>query len=341
MKKYFFVLVLAVSILLSGCKDRLEPNTKTQLMMGTIIDITIYDKDNDKAFDNAFSRIKDLENKFSLNIKSSELNKINNASQISAVPVSSDTYNLINKSLFYSNITNGKFDVSIGPLVKSWGIGTDAAKIPPKDEISKDLSLISYKNIILSGSDKSVFLKGKGMVLDLGAIAKGYTADMVYKTLKDSGVKHAIINLGGNVLTLGNNPNDDSWKIGIQDPFSQRGGYLGIIKGNDNTSVVSSGIYERYFEVNGKRYHHILDVHTGFPTENNLAQTTIINNSSVDGDGLSTSTFVLGLDKGLDLINKTKNTQAIFVTKDKKVYITKGLKDNFVLTNNAYTLIVK
>jgi thiamine biosynthesis lipoprotein len=175
------------------------------------------------------------------------------------------------------------------------------------------------------------------MKVDLGAIAKGYAADEVARILKENGVKHAIINLGGNVMTIGGNPNGKPWRIGIQDPYNPRGEYLGILPIKDKT-VVTSGTYERYFIENGKRYHHILDPDTGYPTDNKLDSVSIITDKSIDGDGLSTSTLLLGLDEGMKLIEKLENVEAIFVTSDKQVYVSSGLKKDFTLTNPAFKL---
>ncbi len=176
------------------------------------------------------------------------------------------------------------------------------------------------------------------MQVDLGAIAKGYAADEVAKILKENGVQHAIINLGGNVLTLGGNLEDKPWKIGIQNPFNQRGEYLGIISVQDET-IVTSGTYERYFEQDGKKYHHILDPMTGYPVENDIASVSIITKKSIDGDGNSTSVLLLGLDKGMKFIENQAGVDAIFVTYDKKIYVTSGIKDRFTITNKEFTLM--
>jgi thiamine biosynthesis lipoprotein len=176
------------------------------------------------------------------------------------------------------------------------------------------------------------------MQVDLGAIAKGYAADEVAEILKENGVQHAIINLGGNVLTIGGNMKGSPWRIGIQDPFNPRGEFMGIITIEDKT-VVTSGTYERYFEQDGKRYHHILDPRTGYPAENEVASVSIITNKSMDGDGNSTSVLLLGLEEGMKFVESQEGVDAIFVTYDKKVYITSGLKDVFTVTNSQFTLM--
>lgn len=339
MSKRIIFIVLIFSVILTACSSSIsEPITKTRLIMGTIVDISIYENVKEEIFKDAFDRLKDIENKMSINLNTSEIMNVNNNSGKKEVPVSSDTFYVVEKGLDYSNLSNGRFDITIGPLVKIWGIGTDNAKVPKDEDINNTLNLINYNNVALNKKNKGIFLKKENMIVDLGAIAKGYAADEVYHLLKKKGIKHAIINIGGNVFTLGNNPKGMPWQIGIQDPLSPRGNYVGIVKGSD-MSVVSSGIYERFIEFNGKQYHHILDTKSGYPVENNLMSVTIVNKSSIDGDGLSTTAFALGLEEGLKLIESLKNTEAIFITKDKKIYLTSGMKEIFKLTNDKYTIV--
>ena len=345
MKKFSFLSsLLCLIILLVGCSHNLKDQktsstTKpdSKFFLGTIINLDIYDKPSDKIYSDAYKRIEDLEKKMSLNISTSELNKINSQAGIGYVKVSKDTYDVIEKSLKYSELSNGKFDISIGPLVKTWGIGSDHAKVPTQTEIDSLLPLINYKNILLNSEDHSVMLKEKGMILDLGAIAKGYVADEIAKTIKENGSSSAIINLGGNVLAVGGKDKNTPWKIGIQNPFSQRGEYIGIASVRDK-SIVTSGIYERFFKKNGVIYHHILDTHTGYPSDNNLEGVSIISDYSIDGDALSTSVFTLGVDDGMKLINSLPGVDAIFITKDKKVYLTDGVKKIFQLTDSTFTI---
>ncbi|EPN2092521.1 FAD:protein FMN transferase, partial [Clostridium botulinum] len=185
--------------------------------------------------------------------------------------------------------------------------------------------------------ESTVMLKRKGQAIDLGAIAKGYTADELKKVLLNYNVSSAFLSLGGNVYVLGNKPDKTPWKIGVQNPLEPRGDYLGIVSVSDK-SVVTSGNYERFFERNGKRYHHIFDTKTGYPAEKGLISVSIISDKSIDGDALSTSVYTLGLDEGKKLIESLNNVEAVFVTKDKKVYITSGLKDTFKLTNTDFKL---
>jgi len=288
----------------------------------------------------AFDRLKEIESKMSVNKTGTEVDAIAIAAGKSYVKVSDDTFYVIKKGKYYSEKAGGSFDISIGPLVKLWGIGTDAARLPSQTEIDAKKSLINYKDILLNEEQKSVMLSKPGMMLDLGGIAKGYSADEVARILKENNVQHAIINLGGNVLVMNNNINGKPWTIGIQNPFETRGEIVGSIEVTNKT-VVTSGIYERYFEKDGKRYHHILNPFTGYPMENNLASVTIITDTSIDADAMTKNLFYLGVDKGLAYAEATPNIEAIFITKDKQVYVTKGIKSSIDITNSEYKLVNK
>ena len=179
-------------------------------------------------------------------------------------------------------------------------------------------------------------LPEKGMALDLGGIAKGYAGDAVAAELRKNGIKHAIADLGGNLFVIGGKPDGTDWNVGIQTPFKPRGEYFGILCVSDK-AVVTSGIYERYFEENGKTYHHIMDTKTGYPIDNELFSVTVVNDSSMAADALAKA-FTMGLTDGMKFIESTKGAEAIFVTKDKKVYLTPGLKGKFKITDSNYKL---
>ncbi|MCR1974572.1 FAD:protein FMN transferase [Clostridium sporogenes] len=338
--KYVTILLLCICLPLVfvGCDSKSEePVSRETYLMGTIINIKAYGKNADKAVQASVDKISDIENKMSLNISTSEINKINKNAGIAPVKVSKNTFDVVKASLIYSEKTKGSFDITVEPLVSLWGIGTDKARIPSKDEISNALKLINYKDVVINEKESTIMLKRKGQAIDLGAIAKGYTADELKKVLLNYNVSSAFLNLGGNVYVLGNKPDKTPWKIGVQNPLEPRGDYLGIVSVSDK-SVVTSGNYERFFERNGKRYHHIFDTKTGYPAEKGLISVSIISNKSIDGDALSTSVYTLGLDEGKKLIESLKDVEAVFVTNDKKVYTTSGLKDTFKLTNTDFKL---
>jgi len=333
-------LVLALSsALLQGCSGaNAEPLEETQFLLGTVCTIKLYDHQSEEVMTKAFDRIKQIDDRMSANKEGTEVDAIALAAGKSYVKVSDDTFYVIQKGLEYCAKSGGVFDISIGPLVKLWGIGTDAARLPSQEEIDAKRSLVNYKDVLINTADKSVMLKQEGMSLDLGGIAKGYAADEVKRVLKENGVEHAIINLGGNVIAMNSNVNGQPWNIGIQNPFETRGDIVGSISVTDKT-IVTSGIYERYLEVNGVRYHHILNPFTGYPMDSGLASVTVITDSSIDADAMTKNLFYSGVEKGLEYLKQNNpDVQAIFITKDKKVYVTDGLKGNISITNSEYKL---
>jgi len=332
-----FIIFIFSSVLFQGCSSNSEPLEETQFLLGTICTIKIYDNKSEDVMTKAFNRIKDIENKMSVNKTGTEVDAIASAAGKSYVKVSDDTFYVIKKGKYYSEKSGGVFDITIGPLVKLWGIGTDDARLPSQAEIDSKKSLINYKDILLNENEKSVMLKKQGMMLDLGGIAKGYAADEVAKILKENNVQHATINLGGNVIVLNDNINGKPWSIGIQNPLETRGEIVGSVDVTSKT-VVTSGIYERYFEKDGKRYHHILNPFTGYPMDNNLASVTIITDISIDADAMTKNLFYLGVDKGLAYAKDTPNIEAIFITKDKKIYATDGIKSKIIIKNSDYKL---
>jgi len=260
------VLIILIAIF-SACKntgDNAEkPITKTKVALDTVCSITTYGNTDDKVFDECFNKIDEIEKKMSVHIAESEVTAINKNAGIKPVKVSEETYNVIRTGKKYSEITAGKFDITVGPLVKLWGINTPDEKIPSEEGIKSTIPLVNYQNIILNDKEKSVLLKEKGMALDLGGIAKGYSGDAVAEILRRHHVKHAIVNLGGNLVVIGSKPDGTDWNVGIQTPFKSNGDYLGVLNVSDK-AVVTSGIYQRYFKKNGKIYHHIMDTSTGY-----------------------------------------------------------------------------
>lgn len=337
----FLGALLIISLIYSISINRNEESiSNTYYNLGTINEITLYDvnkKTGEKILEECGSILMDIDNKMSNTIKSSDVSKINKNAGKAYTKVSKDTYYVIKKSIEFSNISNDTFDISVGPLIDLWSIGTDNAKVPNKEEIENILPLVDYSKILLNDENLSVKLSEENMKIDLGGIAKGYAADKIYDYLKSENIKSAIINLGGNILTLGSKNNDQPFSIGIQDPTMPRGNSIGNIKVS-NKSVVTSGIYERYIEKDNKIYHHMLNPHTGYPFENNLNSVTIVSDESIICDALSTTTFGLGLDSGMKLIESLDNVDAIFITKDKKIYLSSNLKDKFNLTDTSFSI---
>ncbi|MBK5252782.1 MAG: FAD:protein FMN transferase [Peptostreptococcaceae bacterium] len=335
------IILMIFTISVAGCNRNPSssefPATRTDLFMGTVVQIKIYESVDEAVFEEAFSLIEDIENKMSLNMPESELNQINRAAGENPVKVSGDTYDVIDKAIYYGSLSGGTFDITIGPLVSLWNIGKENARVPDQSEIDEAIKQIDYKKVLLNPDEKTVFLKDSGMILDLGGIAKGYAADALSEMFEKEGINHAIINLGGNIYALGQNPNGNPWQIGIQNPEAERSDYIGVASVKDK-SVVTSGIYERFLESGGKSYHHILSPFNGYPFENSLTAVSIIASKSVDADALSTVAFSLGLESGLTLLESIPDAEAIFITKDFNVYTTSGLKDSFKMANDEFIL---
>lgn len=331
------MIVLAISITGCSSKNKDETITRTELFMGTAIKVTLYEGGNEGILDKVFNRIIDIEDLVSINKDETELTKLNDNSGVGKVKLSDTSYNIIKEGLRYSKMSDGAYDISIGPLVKLWSIGLPEAKVPTKDEINETIKYVDYSKIEINESTKEVFLSQKGMMLDLGSIAKGYVADEIVTLLKNEGVNKAIIDLGGNIYALGSKEENKGWNIGIQDPFDDRGNAVGVVEVADK-SVVTTGVYERFIEENGVKYHHILNPKTGYPYETEIAGVSIIADKSVDADALSTLIFTKGLEEGLKLVEELDTVDAVFITNNKEVYITDGLKGNFKIINEGFIL---
>lgn len=337
MKKRTFSTGCAILLLLSfiaGCGR--NPNasvTRSNFFFDTIITITIYGTTDSSDIDACFELAGEYEKKFSNTITDSEVSQIN-ANAGSYVTVSDETVELIEQGIAYGELSNGTFDITIGNLSDLWDFSeiaanlesddneADASVLPSDTDIESARSHVDYHLIQIDGN--KVMLTDPESKLDLGGIAKGYIADRMKELLLERGVTSATINLGGNVLTVGEHADGSAYTIGIQKPFAETGETIAVIKVKDK-SVVSSGVYERYYRIAGRLYHHILDVDTGYPYDNGLYEVTIISSSSVDGDALSTTCFALGLEDGMALVESLDNTDAVFVTSEYEIYTTSGV----------------
>jgi len=311
------------------------PTEDTQFMMGTVVTLRVYNKGKDNVVAGAFRLLKKEAKKVTVNQKGSEIDKINAAAGKNPGVGSKDIYPMIKAAYYYSKNSDESFDLAIGPITSLWHIGFSDAKVPTQQEIDQNVKLVDYTKVKLNDKKHSVYLEEKGMQLDLGGIAKGYMTDQVKTYFLNHGVSTAIIDLGGNIYVMGDSPKgtkSGNWTVGIQDPKASRGTAIGSLPAK-NMSIVTSGIYERYLKKNGKVYSHLMDPKTGSPYQNNLMGVSIISKKSVDGDGLSTATFDKGLKAGMKYINgkSDQGIGAIFITKDKKVYVSDNLKKKFTL----------
>ena len=332
------LMALAAVLFFSACAPRAQGEiSRTDYVLGTVCSVRLIEGGSAKTNDEIFERLRQIEDRMSANKDGTEIAAVNAAAGGAPVKVSADTFYVISKALDYAKLTQGGFDPTVGPLVKLWNIGSEGAKVPPKEAIAAAVKLIDYRKVELDHKNLTVRLKSPGMRLDLGAIAKGYSADEVASICERHRVKAAVVDLGGNVLVYGAKKDGSPWRVGVQDPKSDRGEYLGLVTGK-NMTVVTSGIYERFFIENGVRYHHILDTKTGYPVSNSLVSVSIIAERSIDADGLSTSVFALGLENGMKLVKSLPGVNAIFVDDKNRVFLSPGANKIFSLTNKDYTL---
>lgn len=337
------VLVATVIILaIGGASATSGPVSDSTQLLGTILQITIHDEGYDqRLIDRAFERVAEIERRMSTSeddYETTELLAVNRAAGRESVAVSLDTFAVLQTAREFSELTAGAFDVTIWPLVRLWGIGSHGTSVPDEDLIATARELVDYRRLQLEPDGRLVALPEAGMGVDVGAIAKGYAADEAAGILRGAGVEHALLDFGGNILVIGDKLDGSPWRIGIQRPDAERSRFLGILSVVDRT-VVTSGPYERFFVENGVRYHHILDAATGYPARNGLHQVSIVATRSIDADALSTATFVLGREEGMRLIESLPDVEAVFVTEDRKVYLTSGAEGLFSLTDEEYQIV--
>lgn len=329
-KAFFLILLIALSFLLSGCSapNKEKKISATRIYLDTVTSITLYGTEDQQLLEDAFALIADYQDIFSRTQNTSEVWKLNHSTE-NAVPLSEPLSELVEKGLYYGELTDGAFDLSIAPVSSLWDFTAADPQVPSASDISKALSRVNYKNLKLN--QDTLERKDSELQIDAGGIAKGYIADKVKEFLLSHDVSSALINLGGNILCVGSKPDGNPFQIGIEKPFSSQGEMAAMLEIRD-LSVVTSGIYERCFEKDGKFYHHILDPATGYPITNNLLSVTIITSQSTDADALSTSCFVLGLEKGLELINSLPDTYAVFITDDNQLHYSDGLLSKLKVT---------
>ena len=308
-------------------------------LLGTTCTVRVYTGGSTAALDAAFARIAQIEDRMTVSRDDSEVIRVNAGAGRHPVAVTADVLEVIRQGLLYSSDGDGAYDITVDPLVKLWGIGTPRARVPAPEEIRRAKSLVGWRDVVVDEKASTVFLRRSGMGLDLGSIAKGYAADEVARVLRASGVTAGLIDLGGNILTFGTKPDGSRWRIGIQNPLEARGTKLGIVE-IAGGSVTTAGTYERFFEKDGKRYFHILDARTGYPAWNGLAAVSVVAPDSTSADGYDTLVFTLGLERGRNLVESTRGRiEAVFITDQRQVYVTPGLRSRFTLTDRAFTLL--
>ena len=294
-------------------------------LMGASITLMIFHENAQNLLLQSEQLLHLYKNRFSANDADSELMEINLQAGKKAVQVHPELFELIELGKKHSIAANSHLNIAIGPLVQTWRIGFSDAKLPSEEEIQRLLKITNPEDIILDDSKQEVYLSKVGMRIDLGALAKGYIADKLKEFLVEQGVQSGIIDLGGNILTIGENPTyQRPWRIGIQNPLLDRGEHVAVIAVSD-ASVVTSGIYERQLVVDGKTYHHIFDRTTGYPMETELASITIVAEKSVDCEIWTTRLFGQNPYDIIEEIEQQPGLEAFVITKNQKMMYTSGI----------------
>ena len=328
-----FVIIATVIITQTACKNTkdVEPVSKEGFYLDTVCKISIYDMDGDldkekaeAAIDKAYKRCRELENTLSNTIESSEVSQINSAGG-KWVTVGKDTLKVVKAGVKYGELSNGDFDITIGSVSGLWDFQSENPVVPEQSKITEALKHVNYKNIQFNGN--KIRIVDPEAKLDLGGIAKGYVADELTTLLEKEGVTSAVINLGGNISTIGGKPDGSPFIIGIEKPYTDRTEIIGTTTA-DNQTVVTSGIYERQFQKDGKIYHHVLSSKTGYPVETQLEAVSLVakKGRSMDIDAMSTICLMKGVDGGKAFIKKQKGVEAVFSAQGKEVAKTKGMK---------------
>ncbi|MCI6655778.1 MAG: FAD:protein FMN transferase [Clostridium sp.] len=331
MKKSYFrlsgvLLFLLCIAMLTACQnsDENKKVSKDIFAMDTYMTVTAYGKNAENGVNKAVDEINRLETVLSAEKQESDIYKLN---ETGSGTLSTDTKDIVSKALEINKTTNGAFDISIYPLMVKWGFTTQKYNVPSKNEISKLLKDVDSSKIIFDEKSGNIKLK-ENMKIDLGGIAKGYTSNRVMQIFKECGVTSGLVSLGGNVQALGTKTDGTAWQIAIENP-DKSSDYIGVVSVKDK-AVITSGGYERYFEKNGKTYHHILDPETGYPAESGLKSVTIVSDDGTLADALSTSLFVMGKEKALDYWREHKNEfDTVLVEDNGDITITGGLEKIF------------
>ncbi|WP_125606659.1 FAD:protein FMN transferase [Lapidilactobacillus bayanensis] len=301
--------------------------TRTLHLMGTVIQLQVETTQPEPLLEVAAAKLADYEKRFSANDDNSELMQVNHQAGQKGVVVDPELYELIKIGKAQSIVPASFLNIAIGPLIQEWRIGFSDAKMPTDGRIHTLLKLIDPTKIELDDQQHRVFLQEKGMAIDLGGLAKGYFADKIIAYFKQNGAQSGLIDLGGNVLTFGPAPTheDGQWRIGIQNPFLPRGNFVTVLP-TQNQSVVTSGIYERKFQWQGKTYHHIFDSQTGYPSQTDLASLTIVSDRSLTGEIWTTRLFGQNAREAIALINQTPGIEGIAITDDGQIAFSNHLK---------------
>jgi thiamine biosynthesis lipoprotein len=329
-KKTFYLLLLTAYFLLfsllNSCTSQKEKvYRKSSILMDTVVTITVGSDSKihaEDAIDKAFSEIEKLGKLFDFYSSESEVSLINKNAGISEQKVSPEVLEILDRALFISEKTGGAFDVTIGPVITLYDF---YKKIKPEEnDIKRNLPLVNYRELIIDKNKSTVFLSKKGMLVDLGGIAKGYAADKAVETLKRNGIHSGIVSVAGDIKCFGLKPDGKPWKIGIRNPRAEGPEDIMATVNLSDMAISTSGDYERYFILNGKRYHHLVSPKTGHPAEE-CRSVTVMAKKGVLADAFATGVFILGPERGLKVLEKA-GFDGVIVDKGGKIYLTPDIK---------------
>ena len=342
-------LVVSALSLYAGCQARTQKQTHTDFSLGTIVSITVYNRipaSGKKIIEEQFANMHELERRMStseLTYDTSPLLELNRAAGSGAYPLDPDSIDIINTGLDISHETGGNFNIAIWPLSRLWDykLLEEQGQPPLELSVTAARALTDFRGIHIDTEKQTVTLPLPGMGVDVGGIAKGWVAGRTARALADAEIAPAIVDIGGNIITVGSKRDGSLWKIGVQKPDAPQGTTLGVLSVEGTQAVVTSGDYERYFEHDGTTYHHIIDPQTGYPVRNNLRSVTVVSPDAVVADALSTGLFVMGLPAGYAYVVERGESGlgAVFVTDSGDVIVTPRLAGSFSVEDSDYKII--
>jgi thiamine biosynthesis lipoprotein len=331
----FLIAVCLLGATLATSCARRTPERRFETIFQSACSVSIYDRPSDETFEAVWARLREIDAMMNMWNEDSDLSRLNAAAGTGAVAVPAEILEVLGHALRLCDLSGGRYDPTVGPLVKLWGVGTPRARVPEAAAIAEALSLLDRASVRADVAAGTVELGRPGMALDFGSVAKGFGVVQTGRILAQRGVKSAIADLGGCVLALGSNPSGGSWRIGIQDPSAERGrSTVGYFLARD-AAVATSGTYERRFVQDGKSYHHIMDTSTGYPVDNSIVSVTVLVERDSNPDGPPLALLALGAERGLELADEL-GIAAVFIEQGRRLRVSKKAKAIFVKTSSDY-----
>jgi len=319
-----FILPVVCVAMICGCAAKVDSYSGVDFVMDTFVEQRWYGKNSEQAYKDIRLELQQLESKLSFYFPKSEISELNSAAGKHPVALSDECYSILKEAVLYCEESGGIFDITVAPLTKVWDVTAEQPKVPADEEIASAKNLIGYKDIVFNDKDKSVMLKREGMSVDLGAVAKGAAAGRLRKIADEHQVQ-GYVSLGGNIMMHGKKPDRSDFIIGVRDPRGESSEFIATVT-MDGLIMATTGDYERYFEQDGVRYHHILDPFTGKPSDSGLISVTVFSENGTLADSFSTSIFLQGKE-GLNKYLNRDDCMIIAVTEDFDVYASPALRD--------------